>query len=143
MVATHYIDSNVYHDTMMGRSLICILHLINKTPLDWFSKKEATAETAAYRSEFMAGRTYAEQIVYIRINFRYLGVTLRKICYMFGENASVVNSASILHTIFYKMHIYLSFNRVKEVLLQVQCHAYSYQVKTTQPIFYQTIWDMN
>ena len=37
-ITTHYIDANLYHDIMMEISVICILHLINRT-LDWYTKK--------------------------------------------------------------------------------------------------------
>jgi len=35
----HYVDTNVYHDLITGRSVTGILHLANKTPIDWYSKK--------------------------------------------------------------------------------------------------------
>jgi hypothetical protein len=44
------------HDVTTGKSVTGILHLINKTPLDWYSKMEATVETATYASEFVAAR---------------------------------------------------------------------------------------
>ena len=51
---THYVDVNLLHDLITGRSVTGILHLINKTPIDWYSKKQATVETATYGSEFIA-----------------------------------------------------------------------------------------
>jgi Reverse transcriptase (RNA-dependent DNA polymerase) len=50
------VDSNLMHDVTTGKSVTGILHLINKTPLDWYSKKQATVETATYCSEFVAAR---------------------------------------------------------------------------------------
>ena len=51
---THFVDANLYHDMLTGRSVTGILHLINQTPIDWHSKKQATVETATYGSEFVA-----------------------------------------------------------------------------------------
>ena len=51
---THYVDANLYHDCMTGRSVTGILHFINATPIDWFSKRQSTVETATYGSEFVA-----------------------------------------------------------------------------------------
>jgi hypothetical protein len=31
---THYVDANLMHDTISGRSVTGILNMINKTPLD-------------------------------------------------------------------------------------------------------------
>ena len=114
MVTTHYEDANLFHDIMTGRSVTGILHLINKTPFDWYSKKQATCETATCGSEFVAARTCTEQIIDIRNTLRYLGVPLREQCFMFGDNESVVNSASIPHAKLHKRHIALSFHRVRE-----------------------------
>jgi hypothetical protein len=38
----HYIDANLMHNVTTGKLVTGILHLINKTPLDWHSKKQAT-----------------------------------------------------------------------------------------------------
>ena len=51
---THYVDANLMHDVITGRSMTGILHLANKTPIDWYSKKQSTVETASYGSEFVA-----------------------------------------------------------------------------------------
>jgi hypothetical protein len=42
----HYVDANLMHDITSGKSVTGILHLVNKTPIDWYSKKQATVETA-------------------------------------------------------------------------------------------------
>jgi len=33
-----YVDANLYHDLITGKSVTGILHLANKTPIDWYSK---------------------------------------------------------------------------------------------------------
>jgi hypothetical protein len=50
---THYVDANLMHDVITGRSVTDILQLANKTPIDWYSKKQRTVETATYGSEFV------------------------------------------------------------------------------------------
>jgi hypothetical protein len=54
---SHYFDANLYHDMVTGRSVTAILHFLNQTPMDWYSKKQATVETATFGSEFIAART--------------------------------------------------------------------------------------
>ena len=34
VILTTYVDANLYHDMLTGRSLSGILHLVNKTPFD-------------------------------------------------------------------------------------------------------------
>ena len=57
---THYVDANLFHDALSGRSVTGILHMMNVTPIDWCSKKQATVETATYGSEFVAARICVE-----------------------------------------------------------------------------------
>ena len=113
---THYVDANLLHDLLTGRSMTGILHILNKTPLDWFSKKQSTIEVATYGSEMLAARTCIEQIVELCNTLRYLGVPVRSKSYMFGDNESVVNSATQPHGKLHKRHNMLSFHFVREAI---------------------------
>jgi hypothetical protein len=62
VIMTSYVDVNLFHDMLSGRSVMAVLHLFNQTPIEWFSKKQATVETATYGSEFMAAKTAVQQI---------------------------------------------------------------------------------
>ena len=37
VVTTTYVDANLMHDMLSGRSVSGILHFVNQTPFDWFS----------------------------------------------------------------------------------------------------------
>ena len=97
-----------------GRSVTGILHFFNKTPIDWFSKKQATVETATFGSEFVAGRTAVEQIIDLRLTLRYLGVRVDGPTYVFGDNKTTVDSSALPHACLHKRHTALSFHRVRE-----------------------------
>jgi hypothetical protein len=56
-------DTNLFHDMISGRSFTGFLHLLNKTPIDWFSKLQSTVETATFGSEYIASQTATEQIM--------------------------------------------------------------------------------
>lgn len=112
----HYVDANLFHDYLTGRSVTGILDLLNGTPIDWYSKKQATVETATYGSEFIAARTCTERSIELRNTLRYLGVRIRESAYMFGDNKSVVDSSSIPHFKLHKRHNQLSFHRVREAI---------------------------
>jgi hypothetical protein len=47
-----YTNANLYHDMLTGISVTGILHLCNQTLIDWYSKRQATVETATFGSEF-------------------------------------------------------------------------------------------
>ena len=80
VTTTTTIDANLVHYLATGvsftASLTACLHFCNHTPTDWYSKKQATAETATYGSEFVATKTATEQIIDMRYTLRYLGVPI-------------------------------------------------------------------
>jgi len=76
VIATTYVDANLFHDMISGRSLTGILHLLNMTPIDWCSKLQTTVETATFGSEHVAARTATEQIMDLHLTLRYMGVPI-------------------------------------------------------------------
>jgi len=74
VVTTTYVDANLYHDLITGRAATGILHLVNGTPIDWYSKCQATVETATYGSEFVAARIATDQVIDLHNMLCYLGV---------------------------------------------------------------------
>jgi len=113
---THYYDANLLHCMLTGRSLTATLHFYNKTPVDFYSKKQATVETATYGSEFTAARTCINQVVDHCSYLRYLGILIHEKSYVFGDNKSVIDSSTIPHAKLHKRHNALSFHRVREAV---------------------------
>ena len=93
-----------------------VLHFVNGTPIDWFAKKQATVETATYGSEFVAARNAVQQILALRLTLRYLGVNLTGPSHLFGDNQSVVTSATLPHSPNKKRHHALSYHFVREAM---------------------------
>jgi hypothetical protein len=115
VVTTTYVDANLCHCMMTGKSVSGVLHLYNKTPVDWYGKKQGTAETATYGTEFVAAGTATEQIIDNRTTLRCLGVPVKE-SFMFGDNESVVNSWNMPAGKLHKRHIALSWHRVREAI---------------------------
>jgi hypothetical protein len=110
----YVVNANLHHDILTGRSVTGILYLLNKTPIDWYSVKQSTIETATYGSEFMAARrTAKEQIISNRTALRYLGIPIHGPSFLVsGDNRSVVDSSSIPQSKLSKRHVALSYHRV-------------------------------
>jgi hypothetical protein len=113
---TTFEDANLMHDLVTGRSCTGILHIVNQTPIDWFSKAQRTVETATYGSEFVAARIATEQIMDLRYTIRMLGTPLDGKAYMFGDNQSVITSGTIPHSSLNKRHNALAYHRVREAI---------------------------
>jgi len=64
---TSFFDANLHHDLISGKSVTGVLHQLNKTPIDWYSKLQSTVETATFGSEHVAARTCTEQVIDLRL----------------------------------------------------------------------------
>ena len=113
---THYVDANLHHDLATGKAVTAVLHFLNQTPIDAYTKRQSTVETATYGSEFVAARTAVDQIIDIRTTLRYLGVPIREMSYRFGDNRSVVTSSTIPNSTISKRHHLASYHRVREAI---------------------------
>jgi hypothetical protein len=116
MRTTTYEDANLYHDMVTGRSVTGILHLLNQTPIHWHSKRQGRVQTATYGSEFMAARTASEQIIDLRYTLRMMGIPIDGPSWMFGDNQSVITSATIPESTLNKRHNALSYHLVRECI---------------------------
>ena len=88
VTTTTTVDANLNHCLATGRSVTGCLHFVNHTPIDSYSKRQATMETATYGSEFLASKTDTEQIVDLRHTLKYLGVPINKIILVWGQQVS-------------------------------------------------------
>ena len=69
---THYVDAHLHHDLATGKAVTAALHFLNQTPIDAYTKRQSTVETATYGSEFVAAGTAVDQIIDIHTTLRYL-----------------------------------------------------------------------
>src|SRR5687767_12553935 len=117
VMLTCFADANLYHDRLNGRSVTGLILMLNKTPIDWFSKKQISVESATYGSEFVAARIGTDKIVEMRYELRMLGVPIEGPSIMFGDNMAVINSASISESNMKKRHNALSYHRVRAAIV--------------------------
>ena len=116
VVTTTYVDANLLHDLISGRSVTGIIHFFNNTVVDTFSKLQPTVETATFGSEFVATRTAVDQIVANRIALRYLGVPVKGPSFLFGDNESVVTNSTIPHSKLGRRHTALAYHRTRAAI---------------------------
>ena len=113
---TTYEDANLMHCLLTGRSCTGVIHLLNQTPIYWFSKKQKSVETATYGSEFVAAKIATEQIMDLKYTVRMMGIPLDGPAWMFGDNQSVIVSSTLPHSALNKRHNALAYHRVREAV---------------------------
>ena len=93
-----------------------IMHFVNQTLIDTYSKRQATVATATFGSEFVAAKQCTEQVIELRNALRYLGVPIKKTSYVFGDNQSVVTQSTLPHSQLAKRMYALAYHRVREAV---------------------------
>ena len=116
VLMTTFVDANLGHDKISGKSCTGILHFLNKTPFDWFSKKQGTVESATFGSENVAARTGLEQIKANKLALMHLGVPIHDTPILLGDNKSVVDANVQPKGKLHKRHLMLSYNFVREAI---------------------------
>jgi hypothetical protein len=112
---TSFLDAKLMHYVLSGKLDTGVLHFFNKTPIDWFTKKQNTAETASFGfgSENNATRAAVEQIK-AASNLRFLEVHLVGGPILLGDNESVTSSGTLPQN---RLHnLMLSYHYVRENL---------------------------
>ena len=54
VLISSFFNSNLMAGMIMGRSQTIIIHLLNNTPIEWYSKSQSCVETATYGSKYAA-----------------------------------------------------------------------------------------
>jgi hypothetical protein len=105
---THYVDANLFHDIITGRSVTRILHLVNKTPIDWYSKKRAKLRSYRTTPKYQYGDEVPKDYQHaVRLHERE-GHTL----FISKAMCGLRNSGLRWH----ERHMALSFHRVREAI---------------------------
>ena len=90
--------------------------MLNRTLIDWFSKKQNCNDTVTYGSKFMAAKIETDKIIDMCYILKMLGVPISGPRYMLGDSLFVVNSSSIHDDTLKKKHNALSYHRVREAI---------------------------
>ena len=101
---------------MIGRSVTGVLHFLNKTPVDWHSKRQSAVETDAHSSECSLALTCEEEALDLRITLRCLRAPLQSASCMLGDNKITADSSMTLHRKIHERRAALPFHRVREAI---------------------------
>ena len=113
---TTFFDANLLFDYTTGKSATGIIHLYNKTPIDWYSSKNNPVECATYSTEFTSMKIAVEQIIANRIELRYFGCHIDGPAHLFGDKKSVIDTSMYPSYRLKKRSCLLAFHRVREAI---------------------------
>ena len=87
---TAFCDSDHASDTVTRRSRTGVLIFLNRAPIMWLSKKQASIETSSFGSEFTAMKVCVEMIEGLRYKLRMMGIPLDGPTHVKADNQSVI-----------------------------------------------------
>jgi hypothetical protein len=114
IVMTCYVDADHAGNKVTRRSHTGILIFLNRAPITWYSKRQATVETSTFGSEFIAARIATELIEGLRYKLRMMGIPIAGPAKVLCDNASVVANASRPDSTLKKKHNSIAYHRVRE-----------------------------
>ena len=109
-----FVDSDHAGDRMTRRSQSGIILYCNSAPIVWHSKRQNTAESSTFGSEFVALRVATELISSLRYKLRMFGIPIDGPANVFCDNESVWKNATLAESQLKKKHLSICFHRVRE-----------------------------
>ena len=102
VILSGFFDASHASCLQTRRSTTGILMFVNKTPIKWYSKRQATVETSTYGSEIVAGRIGVEMAIDLRYQLRMLGVKVEGPTVLFGDNQSMISNVTLPQSVLKK-----------------------------------------
>ena len=109
-------DANHAGDVVDRRSQTGILIFMNRAPIIWYSKRQASVEVSTFGAEYCALRIATELIESLRYKLRMFGVPIDGPASVFCDNESVYKNTTIPESTLKKKHHSIAYHRCREAV---------------------------
>jgi len=114
VLTTCFVDADHAGCRLTRRSHSGVLIFVNRAPIIWFSKRQATVESSTFGSESVAMRQAIDLIEGLRYKLRMMGVPIDGSTKMYCDNESVVKATSRPESTLKKKHNAINYHRARE-----------------------------
>ena len=111
-----FVDANHAGNQKDRRSQTGILIFINRAPIHWYSKRQATVETSTFGAEFCAMRIGVEMVEALRYKLRMFGVPIDGAANVFCDNEAVYKNTVLPESTLKKKHHSIAYHRCREAV---------------------------
>ena len=111
---TAFVDASFAQDKVTRRSRTGVLVYVNRSIVNYLSKKQTSIETSTFGAEFMALKIGVEMVIGLRYKLRMMGVPLDGPSRIRCDNQSVVYNASLPKSQLKKKSNSIAYNFVRE-----------------------------
>ena len=113
---TCFVDADHAGCRLTRRSHSGVLIFVNRAPIIWFSKRQATVESSTFGSESIAMRQAFDLIEALRYKLRMMGVPIESATKVYCDNESVVNATTRPESTLKKKHNAINYHRCREAI---------------------------
>ena len=113
---TCFEDANHAGNQKNRRSQTGILLFVNKAPIHWYSKRQATVEVSTFGAEFCAMRIAIEMIEALRYKLRMFGIPINGPANVFCDNQAVYQNTVCPDSTLKKKHHSIAYHRCREAI---------------------------
>ena len=111
---TCFVDADHAGCQLTRRSHTGFVIFVNRAPILWFSKRQATVESSTFGSESVAMRHAIDTIEGLRYKLRMMGVPIDGATQVFCDNDAVVKSTTRPESTLKKKHNAINYHRIRE-----------------------------
>ena len=116
VTVTCFVDANHAGDVADRRSQTGVLIFMNRAPIHWYSKRQATVEVSTFGAEYCAMRIATEMIESLRYKLRMFGIPINGPANVFCDNESVYKNTVIPESVLKKKHHSIAYHRCREAV---------------------------
>lgn len=113
---TAFVDASFAQNKKTRKSHTGFIIFVNRAPVMWFSKRQATVETSTFSAEYMAMKSCVNSIEALRFKLRMFGVPIDGPAYVYCDNESVVNNSSKVESTLNKKHNSVAYHYVRNAV---------------------------
>ncbi len=114
VVTTCFVDADHAGCRLTRRSHSGVIIFVNRAPIIWYSKRQATVESSTFGSESVAMRQAIDLIEALRYKLRMMGVPVDGATKVYCDNESVVKSTTRPESTLKKKHNAINYHRARE-----------------------------
>ena len=113
VVVTCFVDANHGGNLKDRKSQTGILIFVNKAPIHWYSKSQATVEVSTFGAEFCAMNTAVEMIEGLRYKLRMFGIPVEGPANIYCDNEAVTKNTQVPESTLKKKHHSIAYHRCR------------------------------
>lgn len=111
-----FVDANHAGNVKDRRSQTGILIFVNKAPIHWYSKRQATVESSTFGAEFCAMRVGADMIESLRYKLRMFGIPIDGPANVYCDNEAVYKNTVLPESTLKKKHHSIAYHRCRQAV---------------------------